>query len=134
MQRRPRGSLEREVLTAVAAGQGPQTVAEVSAAVTGATAYTTVMTTLGRLYEKGALRRERQGRGFVYSLATTPQSVNAALAARQMHRLLAGEGRREDVLARFVAELDPGDEQLLLELLGTQDGAPESTPPPTAAR
>lgn len=134
MQRRPRGSLEHEVLAVVAAAQDPQTVAQVTAAVAGATAYTTVMTTLGRLCDKGALHREREGRGFVYSLAAAPQSVTAALTARQMHRLLQSEGRREDVLARFVAELGPGDEQLILELLDTHDGATDRHPPTTRAR
>ncbi len=131
MQRRPRGSLEREVLAAVADAQAPQTVAQVAALVRGATAYTTVMTTLGRLHDKGALKREREGRGFVYSLTTAPQSVDAARTARQMHRLLQGQGRREDVLARFVAELGPGDEQVLLELLGAH-GMPGAEQPTTS--
>ncbi len=122
MQRRPRGSLEQEVLAAVAHAQAPQTVAQVAAVVRGSTAYTTVMTTLGRLHIKGALDRHRVGRGFVYSLRTAPQSVDAALTARRMHRLLQSQGRRADVLARFVAELGPGDEQVLLELLGSQEG------------
>ncbi len=72
MQRRPRGSLEQEVLAAVAHAQAPQTVAQVAAVVRGSTAYTTVMTTLGRLHIKGALDRHRVGRGFVYSLRTAP--------------------------------------------------------------
>lgn len=118
----------------VAAAPAPQTVAEVAAAVPGSTAYTTVMTTLTRLHDKGALTRVREGRGFVYGLATSPQSVDAALTARQMHRLLQGQGRRGDVLARFVSELEPGDEQVLMELLASHDTLPRPDPPTTSGQ
>ena len=118
----------------VAAAPAPQTVAEVAAAVPGSTAYTTVMTTLTRLHDKGALTRVPEGRGFVYALATSPQSVDAALTARQMHRLLQGQGRRDDVLARFVAELEPGDEQVLMELLAAHDTPPSPDPPTTSGQ
>jgi predicted transcriptional regulator len=117
--RRKRGLLEREVLDAVDAAGTPQTVSQVAAMLSGDPAYTTVMSTLARLHDKGALTRTREGRGFAYSMAAAPQSVPAALAARQMHRLLEAEGRRDDVLARFVAELSPDDERMLIELLDT---------------
>lgn len=38
-------------------------------------AYTTVMTILSRLYEKGLLKREKNGRQFLYSHATKVDSV-----------------------------------------------------------
>jgi len=128
MRRRARGSLEHEVLDAVAGAVGPVTVAEVVAALTEPTAYTTAMTTLVRLHNKGALVRERRGRAFVYAPAAAPESVPAARAARQMRRLLEGQGTRADVLARFVAELDAHDGAVLLGLL-----AEHPTPPTTAS-
>ncbi|MGH3411952.1 MAG: BlaI/MecI/CopY family transcriptional regulator [Marmoricola sp.] len=130
MERRARGSLEQEVIAVLAATGQPRTVAEVLADLSGTPAYTTVMTTLTRLCDKGALQRERRGRGFLYSLAAAPQSVDAARTARKMTRLLEDHrgGRRSDVLARFVAELEPGDEELLLTLLGEADSAPTDPP------
>jgi len=127
MRRRARGSLEHEVLAAVSAAARPVTVAEVVAALGGPTAYTTVMTTLARLREKGALIRERRGRAFVYAPAAAPELVAAARTARQMRRLLEGQGTRADVLARFVAELDADDGAVLLGLLADTGGHP--TPP-----
>ena len=115
--RRARGTLEDEVLAAVSGAAEPQTVASVLESLDASAAYTTVMTTLVRLCDKGFLVRSRHGRGYAYALAAPTQSINAAVTARQMARLLAREGRRSDVLARFVAELEPGDDDLLRALL-----------------
>ncbi len=116
--RRARGTLEDEVLAVVNGAPEPQTVTSVLEALDGSAAYTTVMTTLVRLCDKGFLVRSKHGRGYAYALAAPTQSINAAVTARQMARLLASEGRRSDVLARFVAELEPGDDDLLRALLG----------------
>ena len=35
-------------------------------------AYTTIMTVLSRLYEKGVLKRTKEGRSFVYSMKKAP--------------------------------------------------------------
>jgi len=117
--------LEEEALTAVRAAGHPVSVTEVVALLEQAPAYTTVMTTLARLWTKGALTREAQGRGYVYAAAMTPQETAAARAARSMHRLLDAEGRRADVLARFVAELDPTDEQHLRAVLEQVPTSPD---------
>jgi predicted transcriptional regulator len=109
----------------------PVTVAEVVVALAEPTAYTTAMTTLARLHDKGALVRERLGRGFAYAPAAAPESLPAAQAARQMRRLLDGHGTRADVLARFVAELTADDEAVLLGLLADPGQSPTE---PAAAR
>lgn len=130
MRRRARGSLEHEVLATVTGAGRPVTVAEVVAALTEPTAYTTAMTTLARLNDKGALVRERRGRGFVYAPAAAPESVPAAQTARQMRRLLEAQGTRADVLARFVAELTADDGAMLLSLLA--DGGERPAHPAAA--
>ena len=79
-------------------------------------AYTTVVTTLTRLQEKGALRRERHGRAYRY----TPTADNAGMAARRMTRLLDAAHDRDTVLMRFVSDLSSHDEQLLRALLDQQ--------------
>jgi predicted transcriptional regulator len=64
-------------------------------------AYTTVMTVMNRLVEKGALRRQRAGRGYAYE----PTAENAAGIA--VHRVLREFG--DAALAQFVdqARADP---------------------------
>ena len=127
-ERRPRGELEQHVLDRMAATPRAMTAAEVQQSLGNDLAYTTVMTTLVRLFEKGALLREPSGRAFRYRLACEPASIAANVTAHQMHRLLA-TGNRAQVLCRFIAELSPGEEQTLLGLLQTAvavDTAPAS--------
>lgn len=81
--------------------------------------YSTVVTILTRLHEKGALSRERDGRAFRYA----PVSDEAGLAARRLSQMLDRAPDREAVLSRFVADLSAHDEQLLRDLLGGRDGA-----------
>jgi predicted transcriptional regulator len=122
---RRRGALEQEVLSSLAAAGRPLTVAEVLADLGHGLAYTTVLTALTRLHAKGALHREPSGRAFAYSLADDPGAMGASVTARRMARLLDAGHDRAGVLARFVADLSPEDEQLLAELLAdgrAQDG------------
>jgi predicted transcriptional regulator len=111
--RRPAGALEAEVLAALWVAGRPLTPAEVRGALDDELAYTTVMTTLARLYDKGAVSRERSGRAFAYS----PVQDQAGAAAARMADLLGTTPDREAVLARFVGELSTEDERLLAELL-----------------
>src|SRR6476661_899910 len=122
------GHLESAVLSIVAAKSEPVTVAEVQAALPGDPAYTTVMSTLARLAEKGALRRTLEGRAYRYEAAAPAGLIDDALSARQMRHLLTHGGDRAGVLARFVAELDEEEEQMLAELLArSRRPKPKST-------
>src|SRR3954447_1675186 len=125
---RRRGALEQEVLACLAAARRPLTVAEVLTELGGELAYTTVMTTLSRLHAKGALTREPAGRGYAYTLPADPAAVGAAVTARRMSRLLDSREDRAGVLARFVADLAPEDEQLLADLLADSRQDPEARP------
>ncbi len=112
-KRRPHGSLEQEVIDVLTAAGEPLTPARVRAALGDRLAYTTVMTVLGRLTEKGLATRSRAGRAFAYQAVPD----EAEVTARQMRRLLeAGEDRAE-VLSRFVEVLAPEDEALLADLI-----------------
>ena len=115
--RREPGSLERAVLAVFAGAAAPMTVADVQRELPSAPAYTTVMTTLTRMSAKGALRQSREGRAYLYSPAAPADSIDDAVVARRMHRLLGDGADRVGVLARFVAELDGEEERLLAELL-----------------
>ncbi|MCW2527563.1 MAG: transcriptional repressor, CopY family [Pseudonocardiales bacterium] len=118
---RSRGALEQEVLACLAAGGSAMTPAEVLAELGGELAYTTVMTTLSRLYEKDAVQRSQRGRAFAYSLAGGTDGARTNITAHQMHKLLDDGHDRAGVLARFIADLSPADEKLLTELLARPD-------------
>ena len=111
------GHLEAAVLGVVAAADRPVTVVQVQAELAGSPAYTTVMSTLARLARKGALSRTLHGRAYHYQLAAPKGAIDEALTARQMKLLMSQGGQRDAVLARFVAELDPEEEQVLAQLL-----------------
>ncbi|MET8824576.1 BlaI/MecI/CopY family transcriptional regulator [Streptomyces sp. NPDC004610] len=129
-RRRGQGELEVLVLTALREADGPATAGWVQERLGGGLAYTTVITILTRLLDKGAVTRERAGRSFAW----TPASDEAGLAARRMRKVLDAERNREAVLASFVTALGPEDERLLRELLGgARDDEPE-TPGAVAGR
>jgi predicted transcriptional regulator len=122
--RRRRGALEQQVLACLAVAEGPLTAGEVQAALGTDLAYTTILTTLTRLHAKHALVREPDGRAYRYALAGDRDSAAANVTAHRMLGLLEGSDRAQ-VLSRFVAELAPGDGELLAQLLseaGAADG------------
>jgi predicted transcriptional regulator len=116
-ERRPAGMLEDEVLAALWQGDRPMSPAEVQSSLDGSPAYTTVMTTLARLHRKGMATRARAGRGYVYS----PSVDEAGHTAAAMNDLLRRRRDHAAVLARFVSELDPEDEEVLQRLLREED-------------
>jgi predicted transcriptional regulator len=111
--RRPRGSLEQEVVTVLAAAGQPMTPGQVQQALDANLAYTTVMTVLARLAEKGEVIRQRAGRAFAY----TAIADEAEVTARRMRRLLDSGDDRAAVLSRFVGALSEADERVLADLL-----------------
>ncbi len=65
-------------------------------------AYTTVMTILVRLWNKGMLERRQQGRAFAYH----PTATRDEWAAARMREFFASTGNRSAVLSHFVAKMD----------------------------
>ncbi|MFI5801737.1 BlaI/MecI/CopY family transcriptional regulator [Streptomyces sp. NPDC051561] len=118
-RRRGQGELEAQVLSALGAAPGPVTAAWVQERLGAGLAYTTVITILTRLYDKGAVTRTRAGRSFEW----TPVADGAGLVALRMRKLLDREADRDAVLSSFVSALSPDDERLLRTLLG--DNGPE---------
>ena len=117
--RRQRRGLEHEIIAVLSANQGPMTPGEVRDALGADLAYTTVMTVLSRLAEKGLGTRHRAGRAFAYQAVVDEDEI----AARQMRRLLDTRDDHGAVLTRFVGALSDADERLLLDLL-RRSGAP----------
>lgn len=114
-ERRAPGRLEDEVIATLAASDAPMTTGDVLAQLGNDLAYTTVMTTLARLYEKGTLTRERDGRSYAYTLSRPEERV-----ARSMSAALEGSPDRDLALARFVEALDPADLPVLRRLLADE--------------
>lgn len=80
-------------------------------------AYTTLMTTLDRLYKKGLLARRKSGRAFLYAAQVTRNEFEQGIAADVIDGLL-GQGAHgvEPVLACIVDTVSQNDRELLDEL------------------
>ena len=96
------GPLEMQVMDVVW-HVGRCSVREVVEKLESKLAYTTVMTTLDRLFKKGLLAREKQERAFLYS---------PALSSEEWERRRAG-----DLVAGFLAGPQPSRDLLLSSLV-----------------
>jgi predicted transcriptional regulator len=110
------GKLEREVMQIIWR-RGRASVRDVHDELAGRIAYTTLMTTLDRLYKKGLLAREKDGRAFRYAPRVTPEEFERGIAQDVVDALL---GRSQDavepVLACIVDAVSEHDRELLDEL------------------
>jgi predicted transcriptional regulator len=107
------GALETEVLEVLWAADGPRTPAEVLAATEADLAYTTVMTILTRLWQKGLADRVKQGRAYAYTATVS----EADLVAARMQDQLSRSSDRVATMSRFVDGLDPDEAAALRALL-----------------
>jgi predicted transcriptional regulator len=108
---------------------GPSTVSEVLAGLnagpTSALAYTTVMTVLARLFEKGYVSRAKVGRGFQYEARVDEAALPTAAAKRELQQLVDRYGRA--TVAAFAVDLAGADPELMERLreLAGRDNASE---------
>jgi predicted transcriptional regulator len=96
----------------------PMAVRQVVEKLKGKLAYTTVMTTLDRLYKKGLLAREREGNAYVYQAAMSQDEYHQALVEETITGLM--ETSAGPVLTAFVdtaASLDEENLERLEELI-----------------
>lgn len=116
-KRLPSGELERRVLDALWASGQPMTPGDVHRAIGSdrALAYTTVMTILTRLLEKGELTRRRHGRSFEYE----PVVQRHERVAQRMGDVLDAAGDQMLALSTFVTSLPDGQRIALREFLET---------------
>ncbi|MGH2796384.1 MAG: BlaI/MecI/CopY family transcriptional regulator [Thermoleophilaceae bacterium] len=107
------GSLQRRVLGALAK-RGPSTVRQLTEALDDRFAYTTVLTVLAKLHEKGVVRRAKVGKGYVYEALFTPADLRDRMAQHLVNELVDDFG--EVALAHFATALDAVDRRRIEKL------------------
>src|ERR1043165_4848691 len=121
--RRPRevvgltlGKLERAVMEEAWA-RGRVCAGDVFRAFGESMAYTTLMTTLDRLFKKGLLEREKEGRAYFYTPRVTREEFERGVAEDVLGGLLEeSAGGAEPLLACIVEAVSERDRALLDEL------------------
>ena len=108
------GPLEQQLLSTLWM-RGSSTVREILDAGDIKLAYTTVMTTLDRLYKKQLLNRAPDGRAFRYSPRYTQQELEKAAIGETIRQLL-GSGAASLPLSYLVEAVSEHDAHLLDDL------------------
>ena len=110
------GDLERQVMS-LAWSQDDTTVRNACARLGPNVAYTTVMTTMDRLFKKGLLSRRKEGRAFVYKPTATRRELEGAVAAELVQSLLRSQGSEPlPILSSLVDAVSESDRDLLDDL------------------
>ncbi|MFZ0632980.1 MAG: BlaI/MecI/CopY family transcriptional regulator [Acidobacteriaceae bacterium] len=97
------GRREREVL-AVLRELGSATVQQVAENLDASLAYTTVMTTLDRLFRKGLLEREKVNRAFLYSPSLSARDLEEQRAAHLIRRFFSESDSQPDILVSCLVD------------------------------
>jgi len=97
------GRREREILS-ILCGHEPASVQQVSQRLSTSLAYTTVMTTLDRLFKKGFLRREKQDRAYIYSAKLTSREIEDQRAAGMIRRFFTDSAEHPDILVSCLVD------------------------------
>ena len=109
------GPLEERLLEALWE-RGTATVRELADDDCKDLAYTTVMTTLDRLFKKNLLSREAEGRAFRYAPSFTREEMHREVAGEAFRQLLDASPASALPLSYLVEILTERDEQLLDDL------------------
>lgn len=79
-------------------------------------AYTTILTTLDRLFRKGLLRRHKEGRAFAYEPRCSRDELLGELMSGQLTHLLTAAEESKVLLSTLVRAVGNTDSALLEEL------------------
>jgi predicted transcriptional regulator len=109
------GALERDVME-IAWRRLEVSVRDACEQLGSDVAYTTVMTTMDRLFKKGLLARRKVGRAFVYHAAATKTEMEGAVATELVQSLLQRDGEPLPILSSLVDAVSDRDRALLDEL------------------
>ena len=109
------GPLEARLLEALWQ-RGDATVRELLLDAGSGMAYTTVMTTLDRLYKKGLLDRSAEGRAFRYSPRLTQAEIQRAVAGEAIQQIFDSSQTSSLPLSYLIEIVSERDSVLLDEL------------------
>jgi len=110
------GPLEREMLAEIRE-HGELSVGQIWKSRGEAIAYTTIMTTLDRLFKKGVLNRRKVSRAYLYSAKYSVDEMEQGVAKDVISTLLeSSTGQVEPVLACIVDAVSDQDRSFLDEL------------------
>src|SRR5262249_35049801 len=110
------GVLERQVMSLVWR-EGEISVRDARDQMGSDVAYTTVMTTMDRLFRKGLLARRKVRRAFLYRATASRLEIEGAVATDLVHSLLQREdGSSLPILSSLVDVVSEKDRTLLDEL------------------
>lgn len=110
------GPLEMRVLDVLWSRAGAACVRDLQPQFPGV-AYTTLMTTLDRLFRKGVLSRGKQGRAFFYRPQLSRGELNSLRAGSALATMLPGDASgMRPILSLFVDAVGERDLRLLDEL------------------
>lgn len=109
------GSLESELMERIWS-RGETSVRDLHDELGSRLAYTTVMTTLDRLFKKGLLDRRPLGRAFYYAPRVSKHDYNQQLTQHLLGIAVEESGSKQALLSCFVDYVSDSDRQLLDEL------------------
>lgn len=90
--------------------RGPSTVREVLEVLPKERAYTSVMSLLNVMFEKGLVTREPEGRAFRYTASHEPDHHEGKLLGDLLERVFSGSASA--LVARLLEQAQPDDEEL----------------------
>ncbi len=119
------GDLEAAIMDRLWAATAPMSVRQMREALAAERrlAYTTVMTVMDNLHRKGWLRRQLDGRAYVYE----PRSTRDEHTAQMMSEALAGTGDTAATFMHFVDGMSAEDADVLRRVVLERQ---HRTPPP----
>lgn len=79
-------------------------------------AYTTIMTTMDRLFKKGLLGRRKVGKAYLYNAKLTENQYHERLTQHFFGMVMLDDKNRNVVLSGFVNAVSETDRQMLEEL------------------
>ncbi|MDX2854045.1 MULTISPECIES: BlaI/MecI/CopY family transcriptional regulator [Streptomycetaceae] len=123
---RPLGDLEDAVMTRVWRWNHPVTVREVLEDLRRerSIAYTTVMTVMDNLHQKGWLRREAEGRAYRYEAVSTRAAYSAAL----MHEAWSASDNPAAALVAFFGMMSAEQREALRDAMRVVQSADPGDP------
>ena len=107
------GKLEAQIMEITWASREPMSVEDVRSELADRgknAAYTTVMTVMNVMTEKGPLSQKRMGRAYVYSAKITRDGTQSRMVRDILHRVF--DGSASTLVTRLLHQAEPDSEEM----------------------